>query len=137
MPLKRKYPRKCTLRTFGISPPQKNERFVLPPTTPATFNMSRCEPNPDGQVHSSLISPTAHRFTNPGSWYYLEYARCQQTWVCRKVYRFSTNTDRVNITTPCTVIHVRRSDIVLHCFDPHEIDDYVKAVNNGTKKLFC
>jgi hypothetical protein len=102
------------------------------------LNISRCEPNPEGYVHRGLLMPKVRLFTNPGSWY-LEYATRQQTWLRRMVYRFATNKNRINITTPCTVIHVRRADVVLHRKRSrryHEIDEYIQALDKSTKNLF-
>jgi hypothetical protein len=116
------------------------ERMVCPAADYSCYflNISRCEPNPEGYVHRGLLMPKVRLFTNPGSWY-LEYATRQQTWLRRMVYRFATNKNRINITTPCTVIHVRRADVVLHRKRSrryHEIDEYIQALDKSTKNLF-
>ncbi|KAG7339498.1 hypothetical protein IV203_034495 [Nitzschia inconspicua] len=41
-----------------------------------------------------------------------EYATRPQTWLWHKVYEYTQT--RLNLTTPCMVMHVRRSDVLLH-----------------------
>ncbi|KAG7343511.1 hypothetical protein IV203_021456 [Nitzschia inconspicua] len=41
-----------------------------------------------------------------------EYATRPQTWLWRKVYEYTQS--RLNLTTPCMVMHVRRADVIHH-----------------------
>ncbi|KAG7372698.1 hypothetical protein IV203_018841 [Nitzschia inconspicua] len=41
-----------------------------------------------------------------------EYATRPQTWLWRKVYEYKQS--RLNLTTPCMVMHVRRADVIHH-----------------------
>ncbi|KAG7372743.1 hypothetical protein IV203_018886 [Nitzschia inconspicua] len=41
-----------------------------------------------------------------------EYATRPQTWLWRKVYEYTQT--RLNLTTPCMVMHVRRADVIHH-----------------------
>lgn len=98
------------------------------------LDLGKCTPNQQSYA-SSLLNQKLLLDKNPGSWYY-EYATRPKTWLRHKVLRFSS---KINITTPCTVVHVRRADIVLHknrIRRYHEIDDYVKRLNNDTKNIF-
>ncbi|CAB9528926.1 expressed unknown protein [Seminavis robusta] len=68
-------------------------------------------------------------------WYY-EYATRRQTWLRRKVYEFRT---KQNIQQPCTAIHVRRSDVVLHLHNKRQyfpMKDYLKPEFNVQHNIF-
>ena len=98
------------------------------------LDLSNCKSDPESPV-GNLLNQKIRLDKIPGTWYY-EFATRQQTWLRLKVFRFS---NKINITTPCTVAHVRRADIVLHknrVRRYHEIDDYVKRMDNGTKNIF-
>lgn len=98
------------------------------------LNISKCEPNTTSFERKPL-SQSIPFYTIPGAWFY-EYATRQQTWLRREVYEFSS---KINITSPCTVCHVRRADIVLHDKESrryHEIDEYVNAMSKNTKNIF-
>lgn len=98
------------------------------------LDLSSCEPS-QSSYNGNLLNPKIRLDRNPGTWYY-EYATRQQTWLRQKVLKFSS---KVNITSPCTVAHVRRADIVLHknrIRRYHEIDDYVERMDKDTKNIF-
>lgn len=98
------------------------------------LDLSHCEPSSQS-YNGNLLNPKIRLDKNPGSWLY-EYVTRQQTWLRQKVLRFSS---RINITTPCTVAHVRRGDIVLHknrVRRYHKIDDYVERMDKDTKNIF-
>ncbi|CAB9510917.1 Alpha-(1,6)-fucosyltransferase [Seminavis robusta] len=60
-------------------------------------------------------------------WYY-EYVTRRQTWLRKAVYDFSKK--QQTMTTPCTVIHIRRGDVVLHPGEYkrryHPVRDYLR-----------
>jgi len=98
------------------------------------LRLSHCQPN-SGSYSGNLLNPKLHLDKNPGSWYY-EFVTRQQTWLRQKVLRFSS---KINIATPCTVVHVRRADIVLHknrIRRYHKINDYVERMDKDTKNIF-
>jgi len=99
------------------------------------LKISSCEPDLESYIHKGFVSETRSSVTyEPGTWY-LEYATRQQTWLRREVYDFS---NKVNMTTPCTVAHVRRSDVVLRskrARQYREIDEYVNAMDNSTQNI--
>ena len=68
-----------------------------------------------------------------GRWL-LEYATRPQTWLRRKVYEFSKT---IQIDTPCAVMHVHRSDIVLHgefSRKYRQIQEYIDALPDDSTK---
>jgi len=74
------------------------------------LNISSCEPIPE-ECKSSLL--TGHKFRADkhyeGSWLY-EYASRLQTWLRWEIYNYTSLYEPM--ITPCTVMHVRRSDVV-------------------------
>jgi hypothetical protein len=64
-------------------------------------------------------------------WYW-EYATRLQTWMCKSVYDYTQHQIRtaLPLQTPCTVMHVRRGDVVLHGTSArryHAIRDYINV----------
>ncbi|KAG7339042.1 hypothetical protein IV203_021493 [Nitzschia inconspicua] len=70
-----------------------------------------------------LILPTSNDNFNDDTYLYhvwdetvyqwiFEYATRPQTWLWRKVYEYKQS--RLNLTTPCMVMHVRRADVIHH-----------------------
>lgn len=97
------------------------------------LNLSSCPATPDKPYEGDFLSDF-DLHGDIGRWL-LEYATRQQTWLRRKVYRFSK---KIQITTPCTVMHVRRTDIVLHeeyARKYRKIEEYVEALDNSTKNI--
>jgi len=99
------------------------------------LNLTSCEPDP-GKKYERLLDgykaqrpgDTLMRRRKRGYWL-LEYATRPKTWLRRQLYLYSKGL--VNITRPCSVVHVRRSDVVLHESDARryrKIDDYVEAL---------
>ena len=97
------------------------------------LNLTNCSPGAD--VYDGNLASRLEFFKDPGSWL-LEYATRPQTWLRREVYQYSS---KVNITEPCTAMHVRRADIVLHRKSARryrEIDEYMNVLSNGTRNIF-
>lgn len=118
---------------YAHSPP---DRSVCPSKDYRCYflDLSNCKPD-SKNFTGNLWNQKIRLDRNPGSWYY-EFVTRQKTWLRQKVMRFSS---KVNITTPCTVAHVRRADIVLHknrIRRYHEIDDYVERMDKSTKNIF-
>jgi len=67
--------------------------------------------------------------SNGYQWLY-EYATRKQTWLRKLVHEFATERQS-RIVGPCTAVHVRRSDVVLHPGELkrqyHPIRDYINA----------
>jgi len=99
------------------------------------LNMTKCEANPEQEYDGSFITAeNIELHEGIGRWL-LEYATRQQTWLRREVYEFSK---KVEIQTPCTVMHVRRTDIVLHgewSRKYRQIKEYITALDNSTKNI--
>jgi len=68
---------------------------------------------------------------------YYEYATRRQTWLRKRIYDYAK---AQNIMPPCTAIHVRRGDVVLHGGDLkrryHAISEYIHATNNLDKNVY-
>ena len=66
--------------------------------------------------------------------YYLKYATRPKLWFRHAIYNF---TKTITLTAPCTVMHVRRGDVVLHGKYARRyfaIDEYINAIQSATKK---
>jgi hypothetical protein len=66
----------------------------------------------------------------------LEYASRPQTWLRKAVYEFATSID---LAAPCTVLHVRRSDVILHGKQSrryHAIREYMERADPNIKTIF-
>jgi hypothetical protein len=109
--------------------PQKNMHCYFLPIT-------RCDPIPEKKVNLTFFygqHPTYDLLENR---WHLEYAVRPQTWLRKASYDFSKT---INLTSPCTVMHVRRGDIVLHeqwSRRYYPIEDYVNATNRITNNIF-
>ena len=74
-----------------------------------------------------------------GKWrsYYYEYLTRRQTWLRKQVYEF---TKKQSIEAPCTAMHVRRGDVVLHHGTArrryHAIAEYMNATLDIHKNIF-
>ena len=98
------------------------------------LNLSRCPAIPDQPYEGDFLSEDFQLHRGVGRWL-LEYATRKQTWLRREVYEFSK---KIEITTPCTVMHVRRTDIVLHeewARKYRKIEEYVNALDNSTRNI--
>ncbi|CAB9504135.1 expressed unknown protein [Seminavis robusta] len=98
--------------------PQKNMYCYL-------LNMSSCTP-------SSTTTHDAPDFSsnNDRHRWYLEWLVRPQTWLRKRVYDYlhSQSSGAPRMQTPCSVLHVRRNDVVLHDKQArkfHPIDDYI------------
>jgi hypothetical protein len=94
------------------------------------LNLTHCPPRNDQAFqgnathqfflgHPDLAGNLAQRL--------IEYATRPQTWLRKAVYDFSK---RVPLTQPCSVLHVRRSDVVLHDQHSrryHEMEEYMNV----------
>ena len=69
--------------------------------------------------------------------YLYDYLIRRQTWLRKAVYEF---TKKQSITAPCTVVHVRRGDVVLHQSHHrrryYPISQYVNATTPEEKNIF-
>ncbi|CAB9530187.1 expressed unknown protein [Seminavis robusta] len=68
---------------------------------------------------------------------YLEYSARPQKWLRREVYEYSKQYE-AQLLAPCTVLHVRRGDVVL--MDPtprryHTIEEYLDKAHNVTRNV--
>jgi hypothetical protein len=98
--------------------------------------LSACPPNPHNVFserdfwhtrnnHSrqpNLATPASHRWM-------MDYASRPQTWLRKAVYDFGKT---IPLTSPCTILHVRRSDVVLHGVQSrryHDIREYMNLTD--------
>lgn len=98
------------------------------------LKMTRCEANP-AQLYEGAFMTEDFNMNDSIERWFLEYATRQQTWLRREVYKFSK---KVQVKTPCTAMHVRRTDIVLHgqfSRKYRQIHEYLQALNNSTKNI--
>jgi hypothetical protein len=87
-----------------------------------------------GTVIEQRFDPaTTHLDTEKGGWY-LEYATRTRTFLRHRIYQFLADSAATSLirTTPCTVIHVRRADIVINPWGNatrryHPMEDYINA----------
>jgi hypothetical protein len=91
------------------------------------LKLSRCEPKPENVINGPIYTGLNGFSVNEklGGWAY-EYATRPQAWLRRAVYN---HTQSISLAAPCTVIHVRRSDVVLHTGfvrKYHTIKEYMK-----------
>ena len=98
--------------------------------------LSRCEPDPRKAWPGVFYGGKQPSFLDPENIWITMYATRQQTWLRKEVYEFSK---RINLTLPCTVIHVRRGDVVLDTewsrrYIP--LEEYVNATEKITKTIF-
>ena len=75
------------------------------------------------------VSYDQPRFT----WLY-DYATRPQQWLRREIYAYIRDKAGIRLVQPCTVLHVRRADVVLHNRHSrryHAIKEYVDAANSS------
>ena len=94
------------------------------------LNISNCAPTKQSLEKGPFLTHGYNKQFGIGRWM-LEYIARPQTWLRRAVYEFVQT--RIKLSTPCTVFHVRRADIVLHGnwsrrYRP--IEEYVQAAKN-------
>jgi hypothetical protein len=99
------------------------------------LNITSCHNKDELELRRNKITPyrVSHDETR-FNWLY-EYATRPQQWLRREVYEFIRDKS-VKLIEPCTVIHVRRADVVLHGRQSrryHEIQEYIDAVENVTQ----
>jgi hypothetical protein len=75
------------------------------------------------------------------NWYF-EYATRLQTWMRKSVYDYTQHQIRtaLPLQTPCTVMHVRRGDVVLHGASArryHAIRDYINTTARRRYQMEC
>lgn len=76
---------------------------------------------------NNQVSYDQPRFT----WLY-DYATRPQQWLRREIYEYIRDKAGMRLVQPCTVLHVRRADVVLHNRHSrryHAIKEYVDAAN--------
>jgi len=102
------------------------------------LNLTKCEANldqvRDGGVFMTRVGGYFEMNVGLNRWL-LEYATRQQTWLRREVYEFSK---KIQMKTPCAVMHVRRTDIVLHgewSRKYRQIEEYVNKMDHTTKNI--
>lgn len=86
------------------------------------LNLSSCE-----QKSSEEFSRDYYNARKPGHFWLKDYILRPQTWLRHQVYKFVQNQ---TIKTPCTVLHVRRSDVVRHSEQSrkyHHISEYLNT----------
>jgi len=98
--------------------------------------LSKCEPqNKSNEVFwEPGINSNAVAIDIPGRWY-LEYATRPQTWLRKRVFDF---TKKYQIQQPCSVMHVRRADVVRHGEASRRyfaISEYFSAANSSGNLL--
>jgi hypothetical protein len=76
---------------------------------------------------------TGNRFDlEPTINWLVEYVTRIQSWLRKEVYQYYIS--RIQLQTPCTVFHVRRSDIQGHGLRKyHKIDEYIQALETKGK----
>lgn len=97
------------------------------------LNLTKCSPKPKKMFKGSFLTEGYQKQESFGRWM-LEYAMRPQTWLRHAVYKYAFQSIRMQ--TPCTVMHVRRSDIVLHgkwSRRYRAIEEYVNAMNKYTR----
>lgn len=77
--------------------------------------LTRCEPQLENRKEGywNYLEASGIHFPRktPNRWYY-EYITRPQTWLRKRVYDFLQS--QPDIEQPCSVVHVRRADVVLH-----------------------
>jgi hypothetical protein len=106
--------------------------------------LSACAPAKQGNPDEDLKHTAQKRNYKPGEYvnpaWHWQYATRRQTWLRKHVYDF---VQKQNISAPCTAMHVRRGDVVLHTDGLlrkyHAISEYVTAGANASalhRKVF-
>ena len=101
--------------------------------------ISRCEPDPFKAWSGNFYLQWQPNNLKPDIRWYTMFATRPQTWIRKEVYEFSKTT-LSSLTEPCSVIHIRRGDVVLHGEFSRRyfaVDDYMKAGKDIlTKTIF-
>lgn len=96
------------------------------------LNLTKCKANSRKVFRDPFLTDGPYKKQEGMGRWMLEYTMRPQTWLRKAMYDF---TSKLEIQTPCTVMHVRRSDIVLHgkwSRKYRPMDDYVNAMKNIT-----
>ena len=123
--------------------PTKDNRQV-PPACPRGnmfcyfLPLSACPPAPEGDKSQFLQDNTKRgkKGKQQHQWYY-EYLTRRQTWLRKAVFDFR---QKQKIHGPCTAIHCRRGDVVLHTGMHkrryHPIAEYMNATQNLRPNIY-
>jgi hypothetical protein len=119
---------------WHYSAKKDGSRPVCPKKTMACYflPLSRCPPIQDKMFRGAYYYEFQPRFKLLENRYYLEYITRPRTWLRKEVFDFS---NKINLSTPCTVLHVRRGDVVLHgkwARRYYAIEEYIQATENVT-----
>ncbi|KAG7339534.1 hypothetical protein IV203_034532 [Nitzschia inconspicua] len=104
-------------KTMAACPSRDIYCFFLPLTKCPVGEVSSENETLSNAFHLDETPLTVHNDTyliwDPAVYQWVfEYATRPQTWLWQKVYEFQQT--RSNLTTPCMVMHVRRSDVLHH-----------------------
>jgi hypothetical protein len=95
------------------------------------LKLSSCDQKPADEYSREYDYRTNRPMPTQHNKWLRDYVVRPQTWLRRKVYEFVQNQ---TIVQPCTVMHVRRSDVVRHAFlsrKYHAISEYLNASSTG------
>ena len=99
--------------------------------------MSRCKPRDERKYKDAFYGPAQPRYIDELNHWYLHFATRPQQWLRKEVHDF---VQTIDLPSPCSVVHVRRGDVVLHGQHArryHAIEEYVTAAGgNLTKTIF-
>ena len=113
-------------------------RAVCPAKTMACYFLpvSKCLPSRQ-RLHEQAFHENSYpSFLKQPFRLYTEYLTRPQTWLRKAVYDFANS---VNLPQPCSIVHVRRGDIVLHEEFSRKyfpIEAYLNATDKITKTIF-
>ena len=105
--------------------PQKNMYCYL-------LNMTNCKSGNQTGIDEPKLEDIRQLYDSDKYWWYIEFLVRPQTWLRKRVYDFLQQ-HGPQLQTPCTAMHVRRNDIVLHSQQArkfHPIGEYMNASNN-------
>jgi hypothetical protein len=117
--------------SMAVCPDKNMKCYFLP--------LSRCHPDPSKQFQGDFYSGRQPPFRIQQNRWYLEYATRPQTWLRKAVYDFSKTSIHLSDDHPCTVMHVRRADVVLHDRFSRRymaIEEYMNATDKITENIF-
>ena len=109
---------KTTTTVVATCPSQGVSCYVL--------NLTNCH---YGQYHRAKIAKERVSYDTKAHMWLYEYATRPQQWLRRAVYDYVSQ--QTHIVPPCTVLHVRRADVVLHGKASrryHNISEYMTHV---------
>ena len=96
--------------------------------------MSRCKPRDDRKHPVPFYGPGQPRYIDEVNRWYLSFATRPQQWLRKEVHDF---VGTIDLPSPCSVMHVRRGDVVLHGKQArryHAIEEYVDAAGSNLAK---